>query len=87
MEVKITKSGEDLIIKWQFSTINVPLSSIILVENDPTYSGTDKHALRVGFPSGHTDRVVIHTKSDTYLIFTSNGGLRDKIRSYISSKA
>lgn len=36
MEVKITKSGEDLIIKWQFSTINVPLSSIISVENDPT---------------------------------------------------
>ncbi|WP_316246604.1 SunI/YnzG family protein [Sutcliffiella horikoshii] len=84
MEVKVTIKGENLIIKWQFSTISVPLSTILSVENDPTYSGTDKHALRIGFPSGHSDRVVIRTKSDTYLIFTSNGGLTDKIRSYIS---
>lgn len=63
MEVKITKKGDNLLIKWQFSTISVPLSSILSVENDPTYSGTDKQALRIGFPSGHTDR-----GSDTYEI-------------------
>lgn len=39
--------------------------------------------IRIGFPYGNTDRVIIHTKSDTYMIFTSIANSKDKITDLI----
>jgi len=86
MEVKVSKNDDNLNIKWQLSNINILLSDIKEVRDDDTYSGEVKTAMRIGYPYGHTDRVVIQTSSETYILFTSNGGLKEKILSYIWSQ-
>ncbi|MEW5571366.1 SunI/YnzG family protein [Rossellomorea marisflavi] len=54
---------------------------------DKTYAGEEKRAIRLGFPYGHTDRVVIKTRSETYLLYTSNGGMKDKIETLMKQAA
>jgi hypothetical protein len=84
VEAKISKIDDLLHIKWQMSKIDIPISEIKEVLNDETYAGEDKSAVRIGYPSGHTDRVVVKTAAETYIIFTSNGGLKEKLLSYIN---
>lgn len=83
MEVKVSMSHDTLHIRWQMSKIDIPLSDINEVLNDETYAGEDKAAIRIGYPYGHTDRVVINTSMESYIIFTSHGGLKEKITSSI----
>lgn len=85
MEVKVSRIGENLRIKWQFSQIDIPFSEIKDVTKDDTYSGEEKTAMRLGFPYGHTDRVVIKTSSETYILYTSNGGMKEKILSFMEA--
>ncbi|OXS63870.1 PH (Pleckstrin Homology) domain-containing protein [Bacillus sp. V-88] len=85
MEVKVSRNNENLRIKWQLSQIDIPLSQIKDVLMDDTYGGEDMKAIRIGFPYGHTDRVVIKTRSETYILYTSNGGLKDKILSFLEA--
>lgn len=85
MELKVSKNNENLNIKWQLSNITIPLPDIKEVRDDDTYSGEEKTAMRIGYPYGHTDRVVIQTSSETYILFTCNGGLIEKILSYIEA--
>lgn len=42
---------------------------------DPNYGGEEKSAVRIGFPYGSTDRVVIKTARNTYILFTTNPAL------------
>ncbi|MEK5382251.1 SunI/YnzG family protein [Niallia sp. FSL W8-0635] len=86
LEVKVTKHNDNLHIKWQLSTIEIPLSDITAVANDETYAGKEVSGIRIGFPYGNTDRVIIHTKTDTYIIFTSIGKLKDKIINFMKEK-
>jgi hypothetical protein len=81
-ELRVNEKDGILQIKWQLSKIEIPLIEIMSVENDDTYGGQEKSAIRIGNPYGHTDRVVIKTKAETYILFTSIGGLREKILSY-----
>ncbi|MBH9966311.1 hypothetical protein [[Bacillus] enclensis] len=81
-ELKVTENQGILQIRWQLSKIEIPLADIVNVEDDDTYGGREKSAIRIGNPYGHTDRVVIQTKTETYILFTSIGGLREKILSY-----
>ncbi|CAN7518671.1 SunI/YnzG family protein [Rossellomorea sp. LjRoot5] len=85
MEVKVLRNNENLRIKWQLSQIDIPLSEIKDVTMDDTYGGEDKKAIRIGLPYGHTDRVVIKTRSETYILYTSNDGLKDKILSFMEA--
>lgn len=85
MEVKVSRNNENLRIKWQLSQIEIPLSQIKGVLMDDTYGGEEKMAIRIGFPYGHTDRIVIKTHSETYILYTSNGGLKDKILSFMEA--
>ncbi|MFC0190382.1 hypothetical protein ACFFJY_18935 [Fictibacillus aquaticus] len=84
-EIKVAKKGEHLLIKWQLSKIEIPLSDITDVVNDDTYAGEEKSAIRIGNPYGNTDRVVIKTLKGTYVLFTSIGGMRDKILSFMAA--
>jgi Bacterial PH domain len=87
MEPKVSVKQHNLRIKWQFSTIDIPASSIKEVTLDDTYAGEEKRAIRLGFPYGHTDRVVIRTTSETYLLYTSNVGVKDKIETLMKQAA
>ena len=69
--LKIENKADTLIIKWQFTKIEIPLSEIVVVTEDDTYGGQEKNAIRLGFPSATTDRIVIKTTTETYLLYTS----------------
>ncbi len=79
MEVKVAEKNGSLEINWLLNKTKIPLSAITEVSNDDTYGGQEKEAIRIGFPSGNTDRVVIKTKKETYILFTSIGGIKEKI--------
>ncbi|MCY7981743.1 hypothetical protein [Bacillus inaquosorum] len=70
--IKVEKSNENLIISWQLSKIEIPIKEIDDVFLDPNYGGEKKSAVRIGFPYGSTDRVVIKTANNTYILFTTN---------------
>ncbi|WP_309247377.1 SunI/YnzG family protein [Bacillus halotolerans] len=61
-------------INWQLSKIEIPIKEINDVFLDPNYGGEEKNAVRIGFPYGSTDRVVIKTANNTYILFTTNAG-------------
>ncbi|MEK5211766.1 MULTISPECIES: hypothetical protein [Bacillus] len=72
--INVEKSNENLIINWQLSKIEIPIKEINDVFLDPNYGGEEKNAVRIGFPYGSTDRVVIKTANNTYILFTTNAG-------------
>ncbi|RDW17319.1 hypothetical protein [Oceanobacillus chungangensis] len=84
MEIKVYRKNESLYIKWLLSKFEIKLSDITGVLNDDTYSGDEKSAIRIGFPYGNTDRVVIKTKTESYIIYSSIDGLKEKILSYLN---
>ncbi|MBN8192973.1 hypothetical protein JI667_12550 [Bacillus sp. NTK074B] len=85
MEVKVSGNDGNLRIKWQLSQIDIPISDIKGVSMDHTYSGEERKAVRIGLPYGHTDRIVIRTSSETYILYTSNGGMKEKILSFMEA--
>ncbi|MGD8190916.1 hypothetical protein ACQCN2_13140 [Brevibacillus ginsengisoli] len=70
--IDVTKSNDKVIIKWQLSKVEIPIHDIIDVRLDDTYGGEEKEAIRIGTPYGTTDRVVIETKTKTYILYTTN---------------
>lgn len=45
--IQIEKINENLIIKWQFSKVTIPISDIMAITNDDTYGGEGKSAIRI----------------------------------------
>ncbi|MCD7034164.1 PH domain-containing protein [Metabacillus sp. GX 13764] len=82
-DLHVSKEGENLLIQWQLSKVKIPLTEIKEVKNDDSYGGEDAQARRIGYPYGNTDRVSVKTANETYLLFTSAGGLKEKILSYV----
>ncbi|WIV21190.1 hypothetical protein QPK24_11185 [Paenibacillus polygoni] len=83
--VKVEKINDDLIIKWQLSKIEIPKSEIVNISHDDTYGGEQKDAIRIGTPYGTTDRIIIKTNSQTYILFTTNvTSLHKKISTIIN---
>ncbi|WP_316274371.1 SunI/YnzG family protein [Bacillus halotolerans] len=70
--VKVERSKENLVINWKLSKIEIPIKEINDVFLDPNYGGEEKSAVRIGFPYASTDRVVIKTANNTYILFTTN---------------
>ncbi len=86
-EVKVTESKGKLLIKWQLSTIKIPLSDITEVAEDNSYGGEVKDALRIGFPYGTADRIIIKTNAETYILFTNAEAVKKKIFSAVEGKS
>lgn len=70
--IKVDKMNDNLVVRWQLSKIEIPISEILDVSHDDTYGGEPKDAIRIGTPYGTTDRITIKTNSKTYLLFTTN---------------
>ncbi|MDM5302083.1 hypothetical protein QUF44_10880 [Bacillus subtilis] len=70
--INVEKTNENLIINWKLSKIEIPIREINDVFLDPNYGGEEKSAVRIGFPYGSTDSVVIKTANNTYILFTTN---------------
>lgn len=85
-EVFVKKVNSDIVIRWLLTKITIPIADISAVTTDDTYSGKEKQAIRIGMPYGTTDRVVIITKKNTYILFTTNYiAIQKKLNSYIHS--
>lgn len=85
-EIFVKKVNSDIVIRWLLSKITIPISDILTVTTDDTYGGEEKQAIRIGMPYGTTDRVVIITNENTYILFTTNYiSIQKKLNSYINS--
>ncbi|MFC6039690.1 hypothetical protein ACFPYN_09690 [Paenisporosarcina macmurdoensis] len=85
-EIFVKKVKSDIVIRWLLSKITIPITDILRVTTDDTYGGEEKKAIRIGMPYGTTDRVVIITKENTYILFTTNYiSIQKKLNSYINS--
>lgn len=81
--INISKEDDQIIVTWQFAKIEIPIQDITAVELDDSYGGTESSAIRIGTPYGTTDRVIINTKSNTYILFTTNyTAIQNKINRY-----
>ncbi|MGG4267818.1 hypothetical protein [Peribacillus simplex] len=86
--IKIEKINENLIIRWQFSKVTIPISDIMAITNDNTYGGEGKSAIRIGSPYPATDRILIKTTEEEYILFTSDAvSLKKRLTSYINESA
>lgn len=84
--IVVDRIKKEIVIKYQFAEIRLPISDIIKVTLDDTYSGIEERAIRIGNPSGTTDRVVIKTKTNRYILFTTNYTLiMNKLKSAIAT--
>lgn len=71
--IHVKKTKEELIISWQLAKITIPLSDVIEVTEDVTYAGVeDISAIRIGTAYGTTDRILIKTVKQNYVLFTTN---------------
>lgn len=67
------KTKEELIISWQLAEITIPLRDVIEVTEDATYAGVEvTSAIRIGTAYGTTDRILIKTVKQNYVLFTTN---------------
>ncbi len=67
------KTNEELIISWQLAEITIPLRDVIEVTEDATYSGVEEiDVIRIGTAYGTTDRILIKTVKQNYVLFTTN---------------
>lgn len=83
--ISVEKFEDKLVVKWQLSKFEIPLTEIIEMTLDDTYGGEAKDAVRIGTPYGTTDRVVIRTRSKTYVLFTTNAAaIQNKVGRYLA---
>lgn len=85
--ISIKKINDNIIIKWQLSTVTIPITEIVSITKDETYACEEKSAIRLGTPYATTDRIVIKTIKDTYILFSTNvTSLEKKLTSYLEER-
>ncbi|MED3314047.1 hypothetical protein COK59_27335 [Bacillus thuringiensis] len=71
--INVKKTNEELIISWQLAEITIPLRDVIEITEDATYAGVEEvDVIRIGTAYGTTDRVLIKTVKQNYVLFTTN---------------
>ncbi|MFK0520620.1 hypothetical protein ACINKY_00290 [Paenibacillus illinoisensis] len=83
--VKVEQKEDQLIIRWQFSKISIPITDIQSVTLEDTYGGSESSAIRIGAAYGASETILIRTPHQSYVLFTSNETLFPKINALISS--
>ncbi|MEO2260303.1 hypothetical protein ABGV43_25725 [Paenibacillus amylolyticus] len=79
-EVNVKKMGDQLVIRWQFSKIEIPIVHITSVTLDDTYGGSEPSAIRIGPVNGTSERILIRTVNQSYILFTNSVNLYPNIR-------
>ncbi|EEL39332.1 Hypothetical cytosolic protein [Bacillus toyonensis] len=71
--IHVKKTKEELIISWQLAKVTIPLGDVIEVIEDSTYAGVEEsNVIRIGTAYGTTDRILIKTVKQNYVLFTTN---------------
>ncbi|MFD2923138.1 hypothetical protein [Halobacillus naozhouensis] len=77
--IKVKESNENIIVSWQLSKVEIPKNETIEVISDETYGGEEQTAMRIGYPYATTERVVIKTSKQNYILFTNDTSIKNKI--------
>ncbi|WP_405155949.1 hypothetical protein [Paenibacillus sp. FSL K6-0108] len=85
--IKVEQIEHHLVIRWQFSKIEIPISDIRAVTLDDTYGGSEPSAVRIGAAYGASETILIRTTHQSYILFTSNEALFPKISAILSNNA
>ncbi|MGO4730423.1 SunI/YnzG family protein [Paenibacillus sp. 2KB_22] len=78
--VNVKKMEDQLVIRWQFSKIEIPIVHITSVTLDDTYGGSEPSAIRIGPVNGTSERILIRTVNQSYILFTNSVNLYSNIR-------
>ncbi|MGN7411722.1 SunI/YnzG family protein [Paenibacillus sp. SAF-068] len=78
--VNVKKIEDQLVIRWQFSKIEIPIVHITSVTLDDTYGGSEPSAIRIGPVNGTSERILIRTVNQSYILFTNSVNLYPNIR-------
>ncbi|KAA8754886.1 MULTISPECIES: hypothetical protein [Paenibacillus] len=78
--VNVKKIEDQLVIRWQFSKIEIPIVHITSVTLDDTYGGSEPSAIRIGPVNGTSERILIRTVDQSYILFTNSVNLYPNIR-------
>ncbi|MFX3647771.1 MAG: hypothetical protein ACE3K2_28190 [Paenibacillus sp.] len=81
--VNVKKTEDQLVIRWQFSKIEIPIAHIISVTLDDTYGGSEPSAIRIGPVNGTSERILIRTVNQSYILFTSSVNLHNNIQAML----
>ncbi|ETT51448.1 MULTISPECIES: SunI/YnzG family protein [Paenibacillus] len=81
--VNVKKVEDQLVIRWQFSKIEIPITHITLVTLDDTYGGSEPSAIRIGPVNGTSERILIRTVNQSYILFTSSVNLYPNIQAML----
>ncbi|MFC9707417.1 hypothetical protein ACFTRD_04575 [Paenibacillus sp. NPDC056933] len=85
--IKVQQVENQLIIRWQLSKIEFPISDIRAVTLDDTYGGSEPSAVRIGAAYGASETILIRTTNQSYILFTSNEALFPKISAMLCNAA
>lgn len=85
--IKVQQVKNQLIVRWQLSKIEIPIADIKAVTLDDTYGGSETSAIRIGTAYGTSERILIRTTKQSYILFTSNENLFSKISALVSDNA
>jgi len=78
--VNVKKMEDQLVIRRQFSKIEIPIVHIRSVTLDDTYGGSEPSAIRIGPVNGTSERILIRTVNQSYILFTNSVNLYPNIR-------
>ncbi|MBY0202283.1 hypothetical protein SAMN05720606_111175 [Paenibacillus polysaccharolyticus] len=82
-DVNVKQVDDQLIIRWQFTKIEIPISQITSVTLDNTYGGSEPSAVRIGYARS-TERILIRTTHQSYILFTSSENMYPAIQAMVS---
>lgn len=85
--IRVQQVENQLVIRWQLSKIEIPISDIKAVTLDDTYGGSEPSAVRIGAAYGASETILIRTTHQSYILFTSNEALFPKISAILSNNA
>lgn len=85
--VRAQQVENQLVIRWQLSKIEIPISDIKAVTLDDTYGGCEPSSVRIGAAYGASETILIRTHHQSYILFTSNEALFPKISAILSNNA
>ncbi|GGH54550.1 UPF0457 protein [Paenibacillus silvae] len=85
--VSVKQVEDRLVIRWQFSKIEIPFAQITSVTLDDTYGGCEPSAIRIGPVNGTTERILIRTTQQSYILFTNSLNLYPAIKTLLAHSA
>lgn len=85
--IKVQQVENKLIIRWQLSKVEIPISDIKAVTLDDTYGGSEPSAVRIRAAYGASETILIRTTNQSYILFTSNEALYPKISAMLSNNS